>query len=479
MAGFGQGAAGGQPFGEANWSELTVFKSLPLLHRELDTEQYLKKLFLCFEAELDRIRHKIRHLEEENDPLKATVLGTQSIAVTLIGKAGVTEKESPDYGQVFAVQAQAGTPIVNVGIGYVALIGGAEYEVVGLRTRNEPELRNTITFLGGAPEVLLNSTTVDVTLKSASNLYHLAKNFGLIIDENDSPALQRALVLNAVNLYSETGGEKAYKIQADISGFDALVIGLFGIGAVSMSMLPSGKQYEFGGKHYTSIAPKVARFDDLRADVSFVDVETGATETLTSTASGAYMFNDGSSDGRTPAQLYADSIVAGAVSNTSQLSSSQAASYGLVSGYAVTFGVDASFVDNPFANFTKGAFYIRLNSSTVKHYVEAGDYSSYPSLTLITTTKTPLGSGVIGYDPAIETGCGWCKSYKVRLELSPTPQLVLDLKGDGTLVNDAMARLTKKLESIVPIHVKVESTVLALNFSTSLTKTSALSLTIT
>ena len=456
MPGFGQGLAGNSVFGKADWPKLAVYESVPLLHRELDTEGYLRKLLLTFEQELDRIRTKIRTLDHQTDPRKAQALGTVTVPVTLIGgTANVVEAVDADHGRTLTLTVHASTSIDSVGVGFEVVIDSAAYTVVRIRSRNETELRNTITVTGGtSPPSLLAASTLAVSFKSPSFLGHIGSNFSLLVDANDSEALQRSLTANAVNLFSATGSAKAYEIQGEVSGFDVKVIGLYAI-SNAMSMLPASDIFPIGSKYYTGIEPRAVCFDDIVADTVFTDPETGQAVTLTEGSAESFIFSDGSSDGITPAGAFANQVVTGTVTGSVALTSAQLAAYQIPSGYEVSFTVDAAYTLNPIAHFTKGVFYLESTSGGAPYYVEAGDLSSYPSLTVITALSPANGAYKVVYSPERKRTCDWCKSYRIRLELAPTQALIDSLGGSGALVNAAAARLVEKLEPVVPIHADI------------------------
>jgi hypothetical protein len=62
----------------------------------------------------------------------------------------------------------------------------------------------------------------------------------------------------------------------------------------------------------------------------------------------------------------------------------------------------------------------------------------------------------VRYAPEDAESCDYCKSYKVRLQLTPTPELIASFGGSGAKLNNALARLLPKLiAEQIPIHVKL------------------------
>jgi hypothetical protein len=95
-----------------------------------------------------------------------------------------------------------------------------------------------------------------------------------------------------------------------------------------------------------------------------------------------------------------------------------------------------------------------FNTGTLTATYLIGSPASYP------VEHDPLNPAAseycVRYAPEDAESCDYCKSYKVRLQLTPTPELIASFGGSGAKLNNALARLLPKLiAEQIPIHVKL------------------------
>jgi len=312
MPGFGDSPFGDYKFGEVNWPRLVTWGSLPYRHQEKDAEfGYPQRTFLeGYEEELDEIRFKTRGVLDQRDPNRA-IASDSAFTVLIDGSSVVSDAF---WGQGVLVQVSSGEDFSVVGPGWICTVisstDGTDirtYKVLRVRTRNEPDSRNEI-LLRGVPQVLLNT---EMVLRPPSLLKNLARDFNVIIDDEEPVDFQRSSVANAVALRNIKTNGQSYSIRGDMAGFVVSALGLWrvdpfptgiGLSANTIYELPTGS-----GKFYTTESPEFISFDDIPGDIEFDDPDLGVISILDYDV----LFDDPSGDEVSPGKAYAENVLNG------------------------------------------------------------------------------------------------------------------------------------------------------------------------
>jgi len=90
------------------------------------------------------------------------------------------------------------------------------------------------------------SDLIDVSIRAPSLITHLAGDFGIEVDTQESEKRQRSWVRNVSQWVKKKGVPEAYEIIGSISGFDVEVSPLYRVTAALSSLIPAGDLYEIG-----------------------------------------------------------------------------------------------------------------------------------------------------------------------------------------------------------------------------------------
>jgi hypothetical protein len=405
----------------------------------------------------------------------------------------------PDYGRVVTFEVDSGTDLDLLGVGYVASasftdpVSGDEtsytFEVVRMRTRNaddSPSTRNSIMCSADtAPDASL--LPYNLLFVQPASLRYLTTDFGLIYDDNDPEFFRRSLVRNVSQYVVQKGSQKGFQIRSEVAGFNANAQSLYGLCSnPATSGLPASEIYESDGKYYTSIDPERFRLDDIPADQEFIDPQT-----LTPVYPlDNFLYADSSADKLSPIAAVAKCIVAnrtGYSGTSPYVLSAVTAPDPVLESYDIPYGfiVEVKFGSlddyNCFNLIEPGAFslYGPTPAGTDRHFIEAEISFDVGTLVAEYLVGSPASFPVqydplspsdseycILYSPGVQSDCCYCKSYKIRLTLSPTPELIDAYGGDGALVNSAIDRLIPKIEAEqLPIHAELLEVVLVRGIS--------------
>jgi hypothetical protein len=418
---------------------------------------------------------------------------------------GAVVAKDPDYGVTTTFTFQNGTDLDYLGVGYTAVLtaGGTDYtyKVARLRTRNADDsaaTRNSALCYGQTlPPASALSPPYLLKFVQPSALAHLTADFGLIYDENDPQVFRRSLVNNVAQYVMQKASQKGYQIRGNVAGFDAVAQGLYALceDLGAGGSLPVSRVYEIDGEFYTDIPPRTFAFDDIGADIEWVDPETGSPVYPLD----EFIYSDASGDNLSPLGGVATSITAnytGANTTLPIVTTVAVASAGTLSTYSVPYGyvVTVQFPSAPafpapdphrvFNVVAPGVFaLVGPSGATEEQYFIEAEVSwnaglrravyliSVPTAAPSAVT-IPLGSYRIGYFPKVVTGCCYCKSYRVRLIASPSSALYDALGGSGTAILAALDRLVVKLQrEQLPIHSEIAQIVLNIPISVSLSPT--------
>lgn len=405
-----------------------------------------------------------------------------------------------DYGPTIEFEFENGTNLAYLGVGYTAVftVGGVDYsyEVARLRTRNADDsaaTRNGALCYGmSVPDATVVVPPYLLWFQQPSALQYLTADFGLIYDDNDPQFFRRSLVRNVAQYVMQKASQKGYQIRGNVAGFNVTAQSLYALDASSAPTgLPSGSVFLYSGGYYTSIPPRRFHFDEIPADIEFIDPESGASVYPMD----ELLYTDGSVDGFSPAYSVAQCVTENYVGTSGILPialSSTAASPATLATYSLPYGYEvvvqfASADDHAaFTVLGAGTFALSGPSGAVpeeQYFIEAElawnvGLLQATYLIGIPANTIPVGvaeSYCILYAPPVLTDCAYCKSYRIRVVANPTARLYADLGGSGVLVNDALERLLVKLRrEQLPIHAAIAEAVLEVVASATLSPTATI-----
>ena len=391
----------------------------------------------------------------------------------------------PDYGTTTTFTFENGTDLDYLGVGYTAVLtaGGVDYsfKVARLRTRNADDssaTRNSVLCYGQTlPPSSVLSPPYLLKFVQPSTLAYLTADFGLIYDENDPQFFRRSLVRNVAQYVVQKASQKGYQIRGNVSGFDVVAQGLYAL-CGDASALPPSQVYLIDGTYYTDIPPRTFSFDDITADIEWVDPVT-STPIF---ALDEFVYTDEASV-LSPLAEVAQSITAnytGANPTLPIVTAVATASAGTLSTYNLPFGVEVTvqFPTAPVAPAPDPHDVFTVNAAGVfalvgpsgapveeQYFIEvelswnSGTRVAVYLISVPPSVTIALDDYRIGYFPKVDTSCCYCKSYKVRIFATVSARLYADLGGPpapNTLVGEAFNRLLVKLRrEQLPIHSEI------------------------
>lgn len=315
----------------------------------------------------------------------------------------------------------------------------------------------------------------------------LTGDFGITFDENDPEFFQRSTVQNVVKFLERKSSEKAYKIRGDTVGFNIDAKGTYAL-CEDIEGIPPISKVKIGDTWYTSVDPIIAHFDDIAADVTFIDpgdnVEYGPMD--------MYMFKDESDNKESPALTWSKCVESCVIQSStgpvdgSPFSNEYLSSIGLATGQLVRVNIVAEKYET-FGGFSKGVFALVIGG--VSHYIEREDSSFnglWPDPTLhsfivgspVGTLPVEIGNACIAYAPEISDDCCYCRSYVIWIQAYALDSFKKQLKDSalvsqshGEKINEALDRLLPRLVTEqVPIHATIGSMGLVSTVSISVPK---------
>lgn len=399
-SGFGRSRFGHGPFGEADYAHNTFWLGVPALYRDNDPDGLFETLLRGYGAIADRLRHKIRDLPLNRDPLHIRTRYNEVVSIVITGSV-VTLAEDSEDGQAYITFEVSVPTLPNmdpVGPGWIMEAAERNYFV-----RSVAKVDGVFTVFGD--DVPGASAQ---TLRPPSLIQHLGHDFGLEIDGHEPEGFQRSLVSEVVKWYNLKGTEKGIRLRADLAGFEATVRRLYRIDDGYVPLIPVANLFELAtDEFYTDIEPGFVLFDDIPADIVPADTLcsiTPVTFPITVT---------------------------------------------LVTVVGDQFRLTVSTALTMIANEDSDHWKVTLGAD--EFYVESIDLSG--GFLYVAGSITPVaGAYTLEYDCPEVVTCGWCPTYKVLLDLVPTDP---DLLSSPTALDGAFDRLIVKIDEILPAHVQV------------------------
>lgn len=174
-------------------------------------------------------------VEQEGLDLAITVAGPPAEV-----SSPSAEFTSDDVGKYFSIR------------GSLVAANNTTLAIQSVTSANVVELDGTLTVDVGPltwevrQRTSKGSDLIEVDVRAPSLIKRLAYDHGIEIDTRENEDRQRSWVKNVSQWTKQKGVEKAYKILANISGFDAEVYALYRVSASIASLIPSDEVYEVG-----------------------------------------------------------------------------------------------------------------------------------------------------------------------------------------------------------------------------------------
>ena len=464
MSWFGLGAFGSGPFGAADFGRLALYEQVPARRRALDTNQELERFLDALGEELGEFVQSIARLPDGRDALKAQSFDTYE-EVIVDGSAVV---DDPIFGLSAELTLAVGEVPKEIGPGYSVLVGSTRYRVLRVRSRDEPDARNTILIDAKTDPQISPGTTM--RFEAPNLLARLGGDYGVEIDEYQPVFAQRAEVSHVHRLIRLTGSAEGYRVRGIMRGFTVEVKQLWKLGGGPDPDLPSNKVHLLNGTWYTEIAPKFLRFDEIPADLGYTDPDEGNVGLLDR----SLVYEDASPDGLSVAGAYAENVLEGwfagspppppplvepsTVDVTGSSAVPDPSLYDLPQAWSVQVTMTQGQRDK-IGDFTRGKFFLVSVADGSEYPIELEVSYAAPSLELITSGPVPPPNGqyTIRYEPGFGEFCAFCPSRTVLVAVEITPDVVAFYNGDGVLMDAAISRMVERLIDFMPVHVRVGS----------------------
>ena len=431
MPGFGSGPFGSGPFGTYIWARQVLYRDWPETDRTLDesdADEALKKwsesmgpLFeevLTFTNDFEQLRDPDSIRTQFQDNVNITIT---SAAVDVPNRTVRVEVNDPDPSDPLV-------PLGRTSVGWVLKDSdGREFTV------------NEVHKLSAAFTVAGNilPSTGDATLRPQALIGFLGEDYGLTIDQHDAEVFQRCFARNAFQWLSLKGIQRAYDIIGKVAGYDVTAYRLWSVLNPPPGFIPSDHLFEIpigSGVWYTDLEPRLPLFDEVAADVVPTDAicwdDAGGGQTygelIGSTMQGLAITGTSynATTGRWTITLTGDLVP---IASAGYVTETQ------VSGWYATFpGGDSGdylLEDDP-VDLGGGSWSI--------------DVVAPPTFTAGATIN-------IDYECPIVVNCWFCPASAIRVTIMPDEVL----NEPESLLDDALARMVRKILLVVPIHVRL------------------------
>lgn len=431
MPGFGSGPFGSGPFGSYDWARQVLYRDWPGVDRRLDetvADEALRKWTESMGPLFEEVLLFTRDFEQLRDPDAIRTQFQDNISITIVSSA----VEQPNRTvRVEVNDPDPSDPLVPLGRTSVGWI---------LKDADGREFRvNEVHKLSAAFTVAGNilPTSGAATLRPPALIGYLGADYGLTIDQHDAEVFQRRFAGSAFQWLSLKGIQRSYKIIGLVAGYDVVAYRLWSLSDPPPSAIPSTNLYEIpigSGIWYTDITPTMPLFDEVAADVVPTDV---------------FCWED-RGDGVTWGEQIGETMQGLAITGTSYNATTGIWTITLTgdlwpvsaAGY-----VTAEQVSGWYATFSGG---------------DAGDYfleddpvdiggGSWEVQIVAPDTFTAGATININYECPVVINCWYCPASAIRVTIIPDEVL----NEPESLLDDALARMVRKILLVVPIHVRL------------------------
>lgn len=401
MPGFGYGPFGEGPFGQSDWGRAVFWKTVPEMDKVEDSDQLLENLLLAAGRTFNTLRDLAERLPELTDPLAVRTRHNERVSITITDYE-VTESADTDDGRPYiTMTASAGTweNLEPVAPGWRMETTERVYIVRSLH-----KISRQFTVWGDDPP-----PESSFTIGPPSLIENLGADMGLEIDGYEPEGFQRNLVSESIQWYNLKGTVDGVRLRAALAGFTAEVLPLYAVDVGWTPMLPAADVFEIpsgSGSYYTSYAPRFPLFDDVAADAIPLDEHCDLNVETT-----------------WPVVV---SAVAGDSAAWELTTASDLTMIGSVGRWILTDADDQVF------------------------YLEAFETGM---ITVAGEIEPATGTYTLSYECPEAIDCGWCRSYKIMLELSIDPDS--EIADDPDALDGVFDRLVDKIQAVLPAHVEV------------------------
>lgn len=323
---------------------------------------------------------------------------------------------------------------------------------------------------------------------------YLAKDYGIENDRNDPEFAQRSAIANITQYLKLKSNQDAYRIRGEISLFNVYIRSFWRvIDSSILESIPEEHRFVINGMDYIDIQSRFIRYDDIRGDEHFYDIETASWMSLVD--NNFLGIDPMRSSGVTIGQSYALDVTQGyyglistlnsnsrsraTINSIQALSEDDLLHYGLSGGYRVEiqmqrcqgeafnfslgrFALTKYDVTPPNINDEKIWIDFEENKWTISYSPTVDPQEDVGIWTIILAMppgeSLPLNvmdNVAVYYFPVSGLGRYYVKSSYVRGEIEATDEAYEHYKTDNS-IDLAIERMKDKLLEIAPAHVRVK-----------------------
>ena len=400
---------GAAPFGVARWSHRILWENIPEYDKVLDARDANNSLYKFTQTMGDMLnqpRREIRKFLSLRDASSLRTKWDETVSITPTAILYVGQEDSSDGRAYIEMTLSDGASIKAVGPEWYL-----DDDLLVYPIRSIDKVGNTLQVYTSGSAVPLATT---FTARPTSLLQHLGSDFDVFVDGAEPEVNQRSSVYDNHKLLDLKGTEKGITVRASMGGFEAVVYSLYRIATDASSTLGADHVWQIpdaSGQWYTDIAPTVPLYDAIPADMIATD----------------------------------------AIGNCSVIESA-----GTVTSSTGTAGEWVTTLSTSVAFAVSGYWYFTYDSDTsadpTRYYVDPSIAVGAGEVGIGSVTQPIAGAVTWKFYCPIETNCDWCKSYKLRIELNI---ISAELLASPRALESAFQRMKKKIESMLPAHVKV------------------------
>jgi hypothetical protein len=433
--GFGSGPFGSGPFGTYDWARQVLYRDWPSIDKRLDSEvanESLKKWTESMGPLFEEVLTFTRDFDQIRDPDSIRTQFQDNISITIASAA----IEQPNRTvRVEVVDPDPSDPLVPLGRASVGWIlkdaDGREFTV------------NEVHKLSAAFTVTGNiiPTAGAAVLRPPALIGYLGEDYGLTIDQHDAEVFQRCFARNAFQWLSLKGNQRSYEIIGKVAGYDVVAYRLWSLPNPPPSFIPSVHVFEIpegSGVWYTDLEPRMPLYDEVAAD--FIPTDTFCWEDA--------------GGGQTYGELIGANLQTMAVTGTSYNAVTEKWTITFTANGADDMDIIASAgyvtdteVSGWYATFPggdSGSFPLEDDPVHIGGLSYSIEVVGQPTLTVGATVS-------IDYECPIVVACWYCPASAIRVTIVPDEVL----NEPESLLDDALARMVRKILLVVPIHVRL------------------------
>jgi len=435
MPGFGSGPFGSGPFGSYDWARQVLYRDWPDIDKRLDAEvanEALKKWTESMGPLFEEVLSFTRDFEQLRDPDSIRTQFQDNLGI-IIASAAIDQPNRTVRVEV--VDPDPSDPLVPLGRASVGWVlkdaDGREFVVNQVH-----KLSSAFTVAGN-----ILPTVGAAVLRPPALIGYLGEDYGLTIDQHDAEVFQRCFARNAFQWLSLKGAQRAYEIIGKVAGYDVTAYRLWSLPSPPPSFIPSAHVFEIpdgSGVWYTDLEPRRPLYDEVAADFIPTDV----------------MCWEDAGGGQTYGELIGADLQTMTVTGTS---------YNAVTGrWTITFTANGA---DDMDIIAKAGYATETEVSGWYATFPGGDSGDFPleddpvhigglsySIEVVGPSGLTVGATVsIDYECPIVVACWFCPASAIRVVIIPDEVL----NEPESLLDDALARMVRKILLVVPIHVRL------------------------